>query len=105
MRRERWHRRSPCSATAPSLSSPRPWRVWKRAAAVDAAAALMRADLLAEERPLEFVHPLVRLAVYETIGLSERELAHARAAALLAETGAAAERLALELMRAPPGGA
>jgi len=75
----------------------------ERAAAVDAAAALMRADLFAEERPLGFVHPLVRLAVYETIDMSERELAHARAAALLAGTGAAVERVALHLMRAPPG--
>jgi DNA-binding CsgD family transcriptional regulator len=77
----------------------------ERAAAVDAAERLVRADLLAAGTPLGFVHPLVRLAVYETIEMSERELAHARAAALLAQAGASAERVALQLMHAPPGSA
>src|SRR5262245_31214010 len=74
----------------------------ERAAAVDAAGGLVRADLLADVTPLGFVHPLVRLAVYETIARSERELAHARAATLLGQSGAPAERVALQLMQAPP---
>jgi len=77
----------------------------ERAAAVDAAGRLVRADLFAEGTPPGFVHPLVRLSVYETIELSERERAHACAAALLAQAGAPAERVALHLMHAPPGSA
>jgi DNA-binding NarL/FixJ family response regulator len=75
----------------------------ERATAVDAGETLVRADLFAGGTQLEFVHPLVGLAVYETIDSSERELAHARAAALLAQAGASAERVALQLMHAPPG--
>lgn len=77
----------------------------ERAAAVDAAAALVQADLLAAGTELGFVHPLVGLAVYEAIEMGEREQAHARAAALLADSGAAAERVALQLVQAPPGSA
>jgi DNA-binding NarL/FixJ family response regulator len=77
----------------------------ERASAVDAAETLVRADLFAGGTLLGFVHPLVGLAVYETVDSSEREQAHARAAALLAEAGAAAERVGLQLMRAPPGSA
>jgi DNA-binding CsgD family transcriptional regulator len=75
----------------------------ERATAVDAAETLVRADLFAEGTQLGFVHPLVELAAYETIVSSERELAHARAAALLAQAGASAERVAMQLMHAPPG--
>ena len=46
-----------------------------------AAAALARVGLLQAEPPLRFVHPLVRNAVYESIGAHERALEHARAAA------------------------
>ena len=77
----------------------------ERAAAVDAAGTLVRADLFATGTTLGFVHPLVRLAVYETIEMSERELAHARAAALLAQSGSPAGRVAIQLMHAPPASA
>jgi class 3 adenylate cyclase/DNA-binding CsgD family transcriptional regulator len=67
-----------------------------------AAAALARVDLLRPEPPFSFVHPLVRNAVYEGVPLHEREAAHARAATLLAELGAAPEQIAAQVLIAPP---
>ena len=40
-----------------------------------AAAALVRLDLLRREDPLEFFHPVVRTAVYETLDVVERDAA------------------------------
>src|SRR4029453_7219622 len=48
-----------------------------------AAATLVRLDLLRREDPLEFFHPVVRRAVYETLGVVERGSAHGSAAELL----------------------
>jgi hypothetical protein len=42
----------------------------ERAASCYAAGGLVRADLFASGTPLAFVHPLVRLAVYETIDMA-----------------------------------
>src|SRR5581483_1391345 len=67
-----------------------------------AASALARVDLLRPEPPFSFVHPLVRNAVYEVIPPHEREAAHARAAELLAELGAAPEQIAAQVLAAPP---
>ena len=53
-----------------------------------AAAALVRLDLLRREDPLEFFHPVVRRAVYETLDVVERGAAHRSAAELLLEAGA-----------------
>ena len=66
------------------------------------------ADLLAQgailkrSRPLEFVHPIVREAVYADLGEHERAAEHARAARLLWETGASSERIAAQLLGADP---
>ena len=49
-----------------------------------------------------FVHPLVRDAVYLELPAARRGLEHARAARLLAELGASPERIAAQLMLAPP---
>ena len=46
------------------------------------------ADVLAPGSTLEFAHPIVRTAVYESIPPGERALAHAEAAALLERDGA-----------------
>src|SRR6266705_4504137 len=62
------------------------------------------ADVLAPGSVLEFAHPIVRTAVYESIPPGERALAHAEAARLLECDGADAERLALHLLRSEPGG-
>ena len=56
----------------------------------DAAAAadvLAGADLLRAERPLDFVHPLVRRCVYDDMPPSRRATMHAAAARLLSERG------------------
>jgi class 3 adenylate cyclase/DNA-binding CsgD family transcriptional regulator len=73
-------------------------------AASDAVTALARADLLRLETSLEFVHPVVRAAVYERIPPSERPLEHRRAAAVLAGRGCAPEQVAAHLLLTPPAG-
>ena len=70
-----------------------------RAAAV--VAALARAEVLRDESPLGFVHPLVADAVYRDIPAGERELVHDRAAHLLHERGSPPEQVAAHLRFAP----
>src|SRR5262249_59992562 len=67
-----------------------------------AAAALVRRDLLRREDPLEFFHPVVRRAVYETLDVVERGAAHRSAAELLLQAGAAPESAAGPLLRRAP---
>jgi tetratricopeptide (TPR) repeat protein len=68
-----------------------------------AADALAAQGVLANGRPLEFVHPLVRAAVAEQIPAAQRRLAHARAARLLDAAGASADAVAAHLLAAEPG--
>jgi DNA-binding CsgD family transcriptional regulator len=70
--------------------------------ASEAADALARADLLRPNVPLGFVHPLLRVAVYEALAPAERERAHAAAARLLLESGADPEQAAAHLLRSQP---
>ncbi|MEA2450197.1 MAG: hypothetical protein QOG63_2129, partial [Thermoleophilaceae bacterium] len=65
---------------------------------------LARADILAPGRPLSFVHPILRAAVYEEIALADRAEAHHSAAALLAERGAPPDRVAAHLLATEPSG-
>jgi DNA-binding CsgD family transcriptional regulator len=67
-----------------------------------AAAALVRLDLLRREDPLEFFHPVVRSAVYETLDVVERGAAHRSAAELLLDAGAPPENAAGHLLRIAP---
>ena len=67
-----------------------------------AAAALVRLDLLRREDPLEFFHPVVRRAVYETLDVVERGAAHRSAAELLLQAGAQPESAAVHLLRVAP---
>jgi DNA-binding CsgD family transcriptional regulator len=67
-----------------------------------AAAALVRLDLLRREDPLEFFHPVVRSAVYETLDVVERDAAHRAAAELLLAAGAQPESAAGHLLRVAP---
>ena len=62
------------SAIAPSSLSPPRSPGSRRTTALTAASALVRADLLRHENPLEFTHPVVRTAVLEN---DERGRAHA----------------------------
>src|SRR5512132_4292930 len=67
-----------------------------------AAVTLVRLDLLRREDPLEFFHPVVRSAVYETLDVVERDAAHRSAAELLLEAGAHPENVAGHLLRVTP---
>jgi DNA-binding CsgD family transcriptional regulator len=67
-----------------------------------AAAALVRLGLLRREDPLEFFHPVVRTAVYETLDVVERDAAHRSAAELLLTAGAQPESAAGHLLRVAP---
>jgi DNA-binding CsgD family transcriptional regulator len=71
--------------------------------AMDTVGDLIRVDILRQELPLGFVHPLIREAVYETLTPIERSSGHARASRLLAEAEAEPERVAAQLLHAPPG--
>jgi DNA-binding CsgD family transcriptional regulator len=70
----------------------------------DATRALAHAEILRPEMPLAFVHPLVRDAVYHELSPGERELQHARAAALLRDGGAPIEHVAAHLLHTSPRG-
>nr|WP_269204537.1 BTAD domain-containing putative transcriptional regulator [Motilibacter deserti] len=72
--------------------------------AAHAIAALAAAEILHDEHPLGFVHPLVRDAVYRGLAPGQRELAHERAAAVLSAGGAAAEQVAAHLLQVPARG-
>ena len=69
-----------------------------------AATTLARADILRLQMPLEFVHPVVRAAVYDAIAAAERIPAHRRAAELLSASRAEPEQAAAHLTLIPPGG-
>ncbi|MFI1566912.1 BTAD domain-containing putative transcriptional regulator [Streptomyces sp. NPDC020490] len=69
--------------------------------AVAAIAALARAEVLRDEYPLGFVHPLVADAVYRDLPPGERQLHHERAARVLHEAGAPAEQVAAHLLQVP----
>ncbi|MDQ3728653.1 MAG: AAA family ATPase [Actinomycetota bacterium] len=69
-----------------------------------AADALVAVEVLAPERPLRFVHPIVRAAIYSELPPSERVAMHARAAAVLQEGGASARELAIHLLAVDPTG-
>src|SRR6185312_12325835 len=75
-----------------------------RHAAALAGLDLRAADVLAPGSMLEFGHPIVQAAVYESIPPGERALAHGRAAQLLDAEGAGAERQAPHLLRSEPAG-
>ena len=66
--------------------------------------ALEAANILAGERPVEFVHPIARSAIYAAIPAGERGRLHAVAAALLLEEGAATERIASHALATEPAG-
>ncbi len=70
----------------------------------DAVAALARAELLTDEYPLGFVHPLVAEAVYQSLGAGEQASLHESAAQLLLDSGHPAEQVAVHLLKAPRRG-
>lgn len=70
--------------------------------AATAADALAGIHVLASKGALDFVHPVVRSAVYEQIPPLERQALHAEAARLLTARGAESERVVRHLLRLPP---
>ena len=77
-------------------------------AGLDAGTAAETADLLAEsgilrpDRPIAFVHPLVRTSIYQELRTGARGHAHARAARLLLAEDAPAQAVAGHLLHAEP---
>lgn len=69
-----------------------------------AIAQCVRAEIFRPERPLGFVHPLVREAIYRDIPAGERELMHINAARQLDQAGQSSERVAAQLINVPPRG-
>ena len=76
----------------------------KRPAAARATDALSEIGVLRATRPLQFVHPLVHAALYESISTARRSLLHSTAAQLMTLDGADADRVALHLLHAEPAG-
>jgi len=74
------------------------------ATAAGIARRLRHIEVLDEEDPFAFVHPLVRRSVYDGLSVAERDAAHAAAAALLQEAGAPAEAVAAHLTALRPAG-
>jgi class 3 adenylate cyclase/DNA-binding CsgD family transcriptional regulator len=70
--------------------------------AEQAATALALADLVRLERPLRFMHPVVRASVYEQITPPSRPTLHRAAADILAARGATSERIAAHLLLSEP---
>jgi hypothetical protein len=76
----------------------------ERSRAEPAADALRAADILAPDVGLTFAHPVVREAVAAEMSPSARAALHGRAARLLLEEGAEADRVAAHLLGAEPYG-
>lgn len=67
----------------------------------EATHSLVAAEILRGEPSLQFVHPLVRDAVYHDLTPSERELLHEQAAEVLRRLEAPPERVATHLLAVP----
>lgn len=70
-------------------------------AAVDALAAI---DVIVADHELDFVHPIVRGAIYDQTPVSERQRLHARAAELMQARGADSEQVGRHLLALPGAG-
>ena len=73
-------------------------------ATASALSVLTRAEIVRDEQPLAFVHPLVREAIYRDLSAPERALRHEQAAQVLSESGASAEQVASHVLLAPSRG-
>lgn len=75
-----------------------------RQAAESAADRLRAADVLASERELDFVHPIVHEALLAELPAARRAALHSGAASLLVAEGAPPDRVAAHLLSAEPYG-
>jgi DNA-binding CsgD family transcriptional regulator len=71
-------------------------------AAASRVSLLRRLGLLRGDDPVEFVHPVVRAAIYQQMPAEERMRLHRRAGELLVDGGAPAEQAAGHLTLVPP---
>jgi len=69
-----------------------------------AASRLVGVDLFRDADPIEFFHPVVRSALYDTIDAGTRIVLHRRAAEILDAAGAPPERAASHLLQVVPAG-
>jgi DNA-binding CsgD family transcriptional regulator len=74
------------------------------AAAGAALDALVATGILRHGRPLDFVHPIVRAAVYRDMAPGRRSELHASAAELLETGGAEPDAVAAQILPVEPGG-
>ena len=72
--------------------------------AAEAAGQLVRVGLLRDGLPLAFAHPVLCSTVYADMSAAERGELHARAASLLANSGAEPDLVAGQLLLAAPAG-
>jgi DNA-binding CsgD family transcriptional regulator len=72
--------------------------------AAAAARAMARIEVLAEEDPFEFVHPLVRRSVYDSLTVTERDEAHLAAGRLMRDRGGSSELVAAHFAKIRPHG-
>ena len=68
------------------------------AEAARAALVLVRSDLLVDDDPVEFFHPVVRTAIYEALDSAAKSDAHRRAAEILVGAGSLPEQAAAHLL-------
>ena len=68
------------------------------------ASRLRRIDVLASEDPVEFVHPLLRRSVYDALPVTERDMLHRNAAAVLERADAPTAAIAAHLAAMRPRG-
>ena len=101
-RRAGWRRPSRCWASGARLRDAAALAGLDEREASAAADALAAVEILRARLPLEFVHPIVRSAVYDELAPAARSLAHARAARLLAAERADAEQVAAHLLACEP---
>src|SRR5262249_32935031 len=72
------------------------------AEAMSLATELVRLDVLGEDRPPRFLHPIVRHAVIQTLSSAEHDGANRAAANMLQAEGSPPERIAAHLTRVRP---
>ena len=72
--------------------------------ALEALDALVGAHVVQAGVPVQFVHPILRAAIYDELAPGERSALHRRAAALLADDGAELDAIATQLMASEPTG-
>ncbi len=72
--------------------------------AAQIARAMRRVEILAAEDPIEWIHPLVRRSIYDSLTLTTRDHLHSRAAEILSRAGAPPDLIATHLSALRPTG-